>query len=187
MESAARVRSNPADLINAAIEVLVQELYELPTLGLLWRLAGSVSAQLSVTVWPLCARNYHPSGVYCRRALECAVLFEPVARLRVGELYLDGAAHFGNYRNELSAGDVDEQAVTVAFHECGLPETASAIVEELQSSLRNASLGLDLAISQYECILDPTCRSKQGGRYATSLKSVLRATAVCQTVDPQCA
>lgn len=65
---------------------------------------------------------------------------------------MDGAAHFGNYRAELFTGNVDEQAVTKAFRECGLPETASALVEELKRSLRNASRGLDLAISQYECI-----------------------------------
>lgn len=43
MESAAQARLNPADLINAAIEALVQARYELPALSLFRRLAGSVS------------------------------------------------------------------------------------------------------------------------------------------------
>lgn len=96
----------------------------------------------------------HPTetGVYCRRTLECAVLFELVAGLRSGELHVEGAAHFGNYRTELFAGAVDQREVSLAFRECGLPETAPALVEELKSSLRRASHGLDLAINQYECI-----------------------------------
>lgn len=43
MESTAQVRLNPADLINAAIDALVQARYELPTLSLFRRMAGSVS------------------------------------------------------------------------------------------------------------------------------------------------
>ena len=43
MESATQARLNPADLINAAIEVLVQARYELPSLSLFCRLAESVS------------------------------------------------------------------------------------------------------------------------------------------------
>ncbi len=82
----------------------------------------------------------------------CAVLFEITAGLRARDLYVEGAANFGNHRAELLDGQVDERAVTMAFRKCGLPETPSALVDELKSSLRSASHGLDLSISRYENI-----------------------------------
>ena len=58
-------------------------------------------------------RNWSPSAchpteawVYSRHGLECAVLFEVMAGFRAGDLYVEGAAHIGNYHAELFDGQL---------------------------------------------------------------------------------
>jgi TnpA family transposase len=47
MEQAAQVRDHPADLINAALETLLRQYYELPAFSALDRLAGNVRAEVN--------------------------------------------------------------------------------------------------------------------------------------------
>ena len=96
----------------------------------------------------------HPEeqGVYRYRALELAVLFEVAEALRAGELYVEGGDKFGNYQAALFEGSCDPAEATAVLNECGLQGTPQGFVDDLKSQLERASRGLELAVSQYECV-----------------------------------
>lgn len=57
MQTAARVRVDPADIINAAVDALVQHRIELPPLAVLRRLAGTAHHEVNLSQWKsVCSR-----------------------------------------------------------------------------------------------------------------------------------
>jgi hypothetical protein len=47
----AQARTDPADLVNTAVDALVRHQFELPSLDTLTRLAGRVHSQVNATQW----------------------------------------------------------------------------------------------------------------------------------------
>jgi TnpA family transposase len=73
MQAAARMRVDPADIINAAIEALVQHRIELPPLAVLRRLAGTAHNQINRAQW---AAVSHRLPVVQRDALDALLVVD---------------------------------------------------------------------------------------------------------------
>jgi len=141
MEQAAIARPDVADLINAAIEALAKARFELPALSTLRRLGGSVQEKV-----------HNEFYVYRRRELEIAVIFELVAGIRAGEIYVEGADSFGNYQAQLFESEDSSRAANPESDSSDFPETADALVADLQTKLSRASRALEQAVGRYECV-----------------------------------
>ena len=96
----------------------------------------------------------HPDQphVYRRRELEIAVIFELVAGIRAGEIYVEGADSFGNYQAQLFESEDSSRAANSASDSSDFPETADALVADLQTKLSRSSRALEQAVGRYECV-----------------------------------
>ncbi len=74
MHKAARVRVDPADIINAAVDALIQHRIELPTLAALRRLAGAVHNEVNALQWKAIGAHLTLTQ---RGVLEALLLVDP--------------------------------------------------------------------------------------------------------------
>lgn len=92
-------------------------------------------------------------GVYRRRPLEVAAFFELVDALKAGDLYVEGAADFGAFTDDIYPIDSEPAAVARYLRDRGLPETARAFVQSLREQLDRGVIALEQAVRVHQTVV----------------------------------
>ena len=87
-------------------------------------------------------------GVYHRRLLEIAIVFELASGLRSGALYIEGAVSFSHYQDQLFALESEPDAVNDYLQEREFPATGELFVAELHAELTRACRYFEQEISE---------------------------------------
>lgn len=85
--------------------------------------------------WRATAELADEPGVYRFRALEIATFFELVDGLRAGEVYVEGAADYGAFTDNIFPIDSEPEAMAQFLRDRGFPDTAQEFVRGLRADL----------------------------------------------------
>ena len=94
--------------------------------------------------------------LYHHRALEVATFFELVDGLKGGDIYIEGAADYGAFTDDIFPIDAEPQAVAQYLKDRGLPATAQEFVAGLRRDLERGVINFELAVSRdHSVVLGP--------------------------------
>jgi hypothetical protein len=92
-------------------------------------------------------------GVYRFRPLEAATFFELLDALKGGDIYVEGAANYGAFTEDIFPIDSQPEAVAQFLKDRGFPNSAHEYVRDIREQLQREVLSIEHAVGTDQTVL----------------------------------